>query len=200
MKKRNLSILLASVSLAVFLFFLVTVITDTYLYMDNLGVVIAENRNGFWVGFFKVFTHLGSVYFMAGVSVILLIFDKDKKLAISVAVCLAVVGLLNLFVKLAVARPRPDYALMQEVGKSFPSGHSMISVCFYGYIGYLMFNAKTIFKWFYAIVASVFVLLLGFSRVYLGVHYLSDVLAGFCLGVVVLVVFVAVYHNLRYKK
>lgn len=200
MKNRILPIILGGIAFAVFIFFMVVVVAHMSLPIDKLGEIVAKNRNGFWNGFFKVFTFAGSVYFMIGISLIVLIFDKDKKRALSVGVCLTVVGLINLFVKLGVGRSRPEYSLIEEMGKSFPSGHAMISVCFYGYLTYLYSNMKPILRCFFRISAIVIVFLLGFSRVYLGVHYVSDVIAGWCLGYVVLLLFVLVYNKIRHKK
>ena len=80
---------------------------------------------------------------------------------------------------------------------SFPSGHSMISVAFYGFIGYLFLHSKRDKKIriFVIISAMILTLLIGISRIYLGVHYASDVLAGFVLSLAYLILFVSIFYN-----
>ncbi len=95
-------------------------------------------------------------------------------------------ALLNLILKQMFARPRPDYpqAYLTEPGFSFPSGHAMCSVACYGAIAYLScahmksFRAKLLVS----IGALVISRLIGYSRLYLGVHYITDVLAGWAGG------------------
>lgn len=184
----------SAVALIIFICLLVCVVAGIDLSIDNLGLLWAEHRNTFLNWFFKIYTFTGSVYFMIIVSVLTLVFMKNKKQALALALCLAVVGLLNLFVKLAVARPRPDYGLIEESGKSFPSGHAMISMCYYGFLIYLSQGMKRWAKLSASISLPIAIFTLGMSRVYLGVHYMSDVIAGWCLGFVVLVIFVLLYE------
>ena len=81
-------------------------------------------------------------------------------------------------------RSRPVGALVAETSSSFPSAHSVISVAFYAFVFYLLArNTKCCFSK-YLLISGVFIapILLGFSRLYLSVHYLSDVLAGYAIG------------------
>jgi len=194
MKKNILLTTIFSITLAIFLYLLVMVVIDASLPIDRLGEIIANNRNDFFNCFFRIYTFTGSVYFMIIISVLALIFMKDKKRALALAICLTIVGLLNLFVKLAVARPRPDYGLIEESGKSFPSGHAMISMGYYGFLIYLSQGMRRWAKLSASIILPIAIILLGISRVYLGVHYMSDVIAGWSLGFVILVIFVLIYE------
>lgn len=105
---------------------------------------------------------------------------------------LAITSVLSEAFKVLFHRERPDILkLVEAVGFSFPSGHSMMSTSFYGYMAYLFYvNMKS--KWKYLIIGlfSVTILLIGISRIYLGVHYASDVLAGFSAGLAWLAIFV----------
>jgi len=89
--------------------------------------------------------------------------------------------------KILVHRSRPLGATITELDFSFPSGHATIAVAFYGYLAYLYLRnnkakrAVTIFG------ALIIILLIGFSRLYLGVHYISDVLAGYLVGLLALI-------------
>ena len=81
-------------------------------------------------------------------------------------------------------RGRPLGAIVAETSSSFPSAHALISIAFYAFVFYLLArNAKSNFSK-YLLISALFLIpvLLGFSRLYLGVHYLSDVLAGYAIG------------------
>lgn len=89
--------------------------------------------------------------------------------------------------KLLVARPRPvtNGELVFAHGFSFPSGHALASALFYGSLALLLCysNANNRTKTIGAIILLFWIVLMAYDRVYLGVHYPSDVLGGFCLGV-----------------
>ena len=95
-------------------------------------------------------------------------------------------GILNLLLKQVFVRPRPAYphTYLTETGFSFPSGHAMLSVAFFGAVAYLSYAYLKSFrmKLLVTIAALVISGLIGYSRLYLGVHYLSDVLAGWAAG------------------
>ena len=98
----------------------------------------------------------------------------------------------NQYLKLFFSRPRPvDLMIVEEKGYSFPSGHSMISMAFYGFIIFLIWkylkNKKL--KWLYTILLGILIVLVGTSRIYLGVHYASDVLAGFYFSIAYLIIY-----------
>ncbi|MGC4046145.1 MAG: phosphatase PAP2 family protein [Armatimonas sp.] len=94
---------------------------------------------------------------------------------------------LNSIFKALIARPRPAVSpLVHETSFSFPSGHSMSSVVFYGALAFWLwqkgYGGK--YRWLWFIAATVIALAVGTSRVYLGVHYPTDVLAGFLTGAI----------------
>lgn len=94
--------------------------------------------------------------------------------------------LINQVLKFIVQRPRPDgFRLVSEVGYSFPSGHSMISMAFYGFCAWMVWHYERdrLMKWFLCLCFGCAIGLVGISRIYLGVHYASDVLAGFCVSI-----------------
>ncbi len=88
---------------------------------------------------------------------------------------LLLIGLKTLF-----HRPRPS-AVFASLGYSFPSGHSFFAVTLYGMMAYWLIRETPARRWVWAPTVAL-ILLIGFSRIYLGVHYASDVLAGFCVG------------------
>ena len=98
--------------------------------------------------------------------------------------------------KLFFHRARPSGALIVENSASFPSGHATIAIAFYGFLAYLVLRQinqahflqkMCLIKKYRALILEVsiiIILVIGFSRLYLGVHYLSDVLAGYLVGAV----------------
>ena len=123
------------------------------------------------------------------------LWRSGKKLFIIPLLLSVVGGGVFVFVaKIIFHRPRPELAVYAEHGFSFPSGHAAMAVALYGFLAYvLMRNAKqwrrkvNIFFAAFAIAA-----LIGFSRLYLGVHYFSDVLGGYLAGAVWLVIAIGV--------
>jgi len=92
--------------------------------------------------------------------------------------------------KVAFHRPRPELAVYTERSFSFPSGHAVIAISLYGFIAFVLISRTQVWKRKvnYAMAAAVLALLIGTSRIYLGVHYLSDVWGGFLLGSLWLVI------------
>jgi len=92
--------------------------------------------------------------------------------------------------KLAFHRPRPVEAVLAEYSYSFPSGHASIAVAFYGFLGYLLIRGsvrwKTRVNLFF--LTGTVILLIGLSRILLGVHYISDVWAGYLVGALWLII------------
>ena len=102
-----------------------------------------------------------------------------------VTVNLACVVALNTLLKTIVQRPRPEgFRLVAESGYSFPSGHSMVAMAFFGLLIWMIWRhhrrdaMRVVWCAFFGLV----IVAVGLSRVYLGVHYASDVLAGFCVS------------------
>lgn len=75
---------------------------------------------------------------------------------------------------------------------SFPSGHSMVSMAFYGYLVYLIYKyvKNKYIKWTSITLLSILIFLIGISRIYLGVHYTSDVVGGFLISIAYLIIYI----------
>jgi membrane-associated phospholipid phosphatase len=129
---------------------------------------------------FKLITELGSntIY----LAVILVIFWGINKRFAKVTV-FVVVGssILNYWLKAILKHPRPDPSLWltSSANYSFPSGHAQSSTTFYGWL------SIKIKKWWLLIFGATLIILVGISRIYLGVHWLGDVLAGWGIGIVI---------------
>ena len=132
----------------------------------------------------KFITNFGGAIFVISLTTILFFVIKDKKIGISIITNLGIVTILNQIIKFIMQRPRPtEFRIIEETGYSFPSGHSMVSLAFYGYLIYLIYkyiNNKHL-KRTLIIILSVLICIIGVSRIYLGVHYTSDVLGGFLI-------------------
>jgi undecaprenyl-diphosphatase len=155
--------------------------------------------------FMRSITFLGAEFALACIALaFIVIFWNNKVLSYFskiAAVNLLASSILNEVLKNIFGRQRPDILRLIEItGLSFPSGHSMTGMCFYGFIIYLCLSfGKGAWKYIAAALLSILILLIGISRIYLGVHYASDVLAGFSLGIVWLAVFIAVMNKLHIK-
>ena len=144
-------------------------------------------RNQFWDTFFSMITICGNTITVIILVAISLFFLKKERYLLLIAVC-TTVGMTQLF-KCLVQRTRPDHIrLIVEKGYSFPSGHAMISISLYGFFLYFVYhNVKNKqLRWIFISLLSILILGIGCSRVYLGVHYPSDILGGYCLSLFIL--------------
>jgi membrane protein DedA with SNARE-associated domain len=156
---------------------------------------------------FLIITALGSVEIIGLVGVIVAVILGVRRRWLSLGTWLAALAggaVLNQLLKALFARPRPyfEYPLALETSYSFPSGHATMSLVLYGMLAYFaVLNLRT----WRARTAVVFgitllVLLIGFSRMYLGVHYFSDVVAGFASAGVWLSAVITGAETLRRRK
>lgn len=158
-------------------------------------------RSDFWTGFYKIFTYLGSIYALIVVCLLVVIFCKNKKIKLFSIINLAVVSIGNLLIKFILQRPRPSVIIIAETGFSFPSGHTMMSMAFYGLLIYFIikFCKNKPLKILSSIFIYLVIVMIAYSRIYLGVHYFTDIIGGFMLGGVVLLLTI-IFFNIKYKK
>jgi len=197
MNKRSLKIISFILLTLVFAFILFLVLKYDSNIFDKKGYGFLSNYiSDTNTIIAKFFTFLGSTLFITILCVLSLFLKKYRITIISNT--LITVGI-SQALKFIVRRSRPlDIALIKETGFSFPSGHSMVSAAFYGLIIYLIYKSKMKkqLKMLLIILFSLVILNIGLSRIYLGVHYTTDVLAGFILAAIHLILFV----ELIYKK
>ena len=144
----------------------------------------------------KAITELGGVAFTVLAGVLIFMFCKKNRWFITID--LVGVTLVNQVIKHIIRRPRPNVLrLVEESGYSFPSGHSMVSMAFYGIIIYLVYKnvSNKYLKWILIILLSLLILSIGFSRIYVGVHYFTDVVGGFLLGLAYLIIYINIYNK-----
>jgi membrane-associated phospholipid phosphatase len=96
---------------------------------------------------------------------------------------------INYVMKLFFAKPRPELwpRLISETSFSFPSGHAVGSMVVYGFIAYILARELPSYQRYIYAVASVLIIAIGFSRLYLGVHYPTDIIAGYGVGILWLI-------------
>lgn len=151
----------------------------------------------------KFITNFGGAIFLITLTVILFILIKNKKIGLSIFSNLVIITVLNQLLKRILQRPRPtEFRIIEETGYSFPSGHSMVSMAFYGYLIYLIYKyvKNKYVKWILIVLLSILICSIGVSRIYLGVHYTSDVLGGFLVSISYLVLFISTVNKFFIEK
>lgn len=170
--------------------------------VDNFVEFLSRHRTASATKFLKIVTYLGSVYLLAAISIVCCIAFKNKKNGLFVVCNFAICAVCSTIVKYIVRRARPIWQLVKETGFSFPSAHATLSVAVFGALIYLSFknlNSKPL-KIFIAIFVSLVVLVVGFSRNYLGVHFVTDIVGGYLLGLAVTLIDIAIFEKLIDKK
>ena len=140
----------------------------------------------------KIITFFGSAYWLIGLSIFLLLIIRNRKIGISISINLGLAALTNFLLKQILQRPRPiGHRIIDETGYSLPSGHSMVSMAFYGFLIYLVYKRieNKHLKSFLIALLLVLIINIGISRIYLGVHYTSDVIAGFLVAISYLIIY-----------
>lgn len=219
-QKRIASLALLSVELIIvlFLFIAALIIFSIFAYrvlkwqnhefdffvFDKVALLV----NPVTTSFIQGITFLGNHNFLVPVNLLLIVYflfiKKHKWYSIKVPV-IALGGLLLMtLLKQLFNRPRPLIPLLEPVrGLSFPSGHAMMSVSFYGLLILLVWEyiANRFWKWLLASLLVMLILLIGFSRIYLRLHYFSDVMAGFAAGIIWLSICVGIIGKMeRFSK
>ena len=196
--KNNKYILYISIPLLLIILLITSkVIVGKELYIDKLAyhLFIEKLRNDKLTTFMKLATKLSNPEVMIVIAIISILFCtkliKNKKLSLGIILNLAGITIINQILKFIFRRERPTgYRLIEMSGYSFPSGHAMASLAFYGLLIYI---TKRLVKNKYLKILLItlniaIIILIGVSRIYLGVHYLSDVLTGYSISIIYLLI------------
>lgn len=196
--KNNKYILYISIPLLLVIFLITTkVMVGKELYIDKLAYhfLIEKLRNDKLTTFMKLATKLSNPEVMVVIAIISIMicikFIKNKKLSLGIILNLVGITLINQMLKFIFKRERPTgYRLIEMSGYSFPSGHAMASLAFYGLLIYIIKRLvkNKYLKILLIIINVAIIILIGVSRIYLGVHYLSDVLTGYSISIIYLLI------------
>ncbi|GHU59496.1 phosphatase PAP2 family protein [Clostridia bacterium] len=163
-------------------------------YLDALNHSLAEAVQALeapaLTAFMIAVTTIGEWFVYAPAALLLLIIPKTRrKIGLPVMLTLAASATLNVTLKMLFAIPRPDaHRLIVETGYGFPSGHAMNSTAFVGICVFLFIRGSHKYghKVFIVCLSVLFLILMGLSRVYLGVHNPTDILGGYLAGLIIL--------------
>ena len=124
--------------------------------------------------------------------IFMFVFIKNKMVSFLILINNILNIGINTIIKFFIKRPRPAYKLIKQGGYSFPSGHAMISIAMYGFLIFLInkYIKNKLVKSILIFINILIILLVGISRIYLGVHYTSDVLSGYLISLIYLINFI----------
>ena len=167
---------------------------------DIIGYKIVSTFliSDFTIPIAKFITNFGGTIVLIVLTIVLVILIKNRKIGLSIFTNLAIITILNQLLKRILQRPRPtEFRIIEETGYSFPSGHSMISMAFYGFLIYLIYKyvKNKYVKWISIILLSILICSIGVSRIFLGVHYTSDVLGGFLISISYLIIYIGAVNK-----
>ena len=199
----------------VFVFLFLVMIAMFWVIADE---IVMEHENAFDTFFFNklqqisspgtqrimlFFTFFGSTLFLLPCYIILVVFYLFRR-KFWMAILVVAIGLSStlglFFLKNLFHRPRPLHELIMNVqGFSFPSGHSFSAFTFFGLITYIIWgmHIKILWQSLSSILLFMLCCMVGLSRIYLHVHYASDVVAGFCLSVIWLTIFLWIFRKIQ---
>lgn len=171
---------------------------------DNALTSIIRNLHPQWTGFFSWITQFGdstNIIILFLIIFFVLVYRKKYVDAIWLSLGLAIIaGVISPLLKLFFARERPLLEhLVTETSYSFPSGHATASMVFYGSLIFLvpLFIQTKFWRVGLQICLAIFILLIGISRIYLGVHFPTDILAGYCESLTWLLFTYPIYRKQR---
>jgi len=151
----------------------------------------------------KVITHIGGEKIVLVLAVLAIILIKGLKNKLFLLTGVVGTAGLNVILKHIIQRKRPNInRLIPEEGYSFPSGHSMMSMAFYGMLIFLIFKyvKNTTLKWTLIVILTILLSTIGITRIYLGVHYPSDVIGGFVVSLTYLFILTEIYNKVKIEE
>lgn len=195
--RRNILSILAFIATIIFLGLLREVLTGEVLALDANAyqLVVVYMRREWLTPIMQSISELALPVVLVIMLLAIEAFAPGKRPGACAAVNLILVFILNQLIKEIVQRPRPvGFRLISETGYSFPSGHSMVAMAFYGLLVWMIWHYEEdkFVKYLCSIGFCLCIAAVGLSRVYLGVHYASDVIAGFCVSLAWLAVYTKV--------
>ena len=191
---------------------LITVVILTFLFLSqgynnilkpfDLKIIsyIQSLENEYLTVFYKMITIIADIYQSAIITILLvtfLYFKKHYREALFLAITMTTCGLAMPLLKNIFRRERPNfYRLIEISGYSFPSGHTTSATTMYLTLAIILLSImKKLNKYFVFSIAVLGIVIIGSSRIYLGVHYPTDVMAGICLGISIVSTVYCLYYS-----
>ena len=191
---------------------LITVVILTFLFLSQgynnilkpfdfkIISYIQSLENEYLTVFYKVITIIADTYQSAIITILLvtfLYFKKHYREALFLAITMTTCGLAMPLLKNIFRRERPNfYRLIEISGYSFPSGHTTSATTMYLTLAIILLSImKKLNKYFVFSIAVLGIVIIGSSRIYLGVHYPTDVMAGICLGISIVSTVYCLYYS-----
>ena len=191
---------------------LITVVILTFLFLSqgytnilkpfDLKIIsyIQSLENEYLTVFYKMITIIADTYQSAIITILLvtfLYFKKHYREALFLAITMTTCGLAMPLLKNIFRRERPNfYRLIEISGYSFPSGHTTSATTMYLTLAIILLSImKKLNKYFVFSIAVLGIVIIGSSRIYLGVHYPTDVMAGICLGISIVSTVYCLYYS-----
>ena len=200
MKKK---LFLAILFLILFLINTYLVLTNKLIGFDNaIYKILTSNNSQILTNYFKLFTKLGnSMTIIIIMCCFLVILDAKNRVKLA-SILFSTAGL-NKLIKIIIKRPRPSHLhLIVAKGFSYPSGHAMGSMSLYGFLLYLVYKKikNKYLKVFLITILIYIIITIGLSRIYLGVHYASDVIGGYLLSLSIILMLEIICDKLKIKE
>lgn len=196
-KNTKVAIAIAACLLSVFVYIALLVVQDKTIGFDTAILHAINTQSTAWLDYgMPVIAHAGDIITVLALSLVLCgVLYRMRKLPAIATVIVAVGGAvaLNAGLKVLFQRDRPELwdLFVYESTFSFPSGHALITSAFVVTVICILWHTK--WRYWALAIGSIYGFLVGFSRLYLGVHYPTDVLAGWCVGIAwALIVYVVV--------
>jgi len=193
MKNFDNIIIVNLVSLMLFFFVLIELLNSGILIKLDLFINMAmpQIRNSFFTSLSILIDVIFDLVSMIIISILLSVFllrRYCKKFALFFSMTILLDALVLLVLKDIIMRPRPLNGIISKTDFSFPSGHTADAVVFFGFLTYIIMrkSESRSIKGITISISSFMILLIGFSRIYLNVHWLTDVMGGFGLGLFIL--------------
>lgn len=195
--RKNLRVIVVCTCVLVFLMILEDVYDVESMRLDRAAywLIVEHLRTPWLTPVMESFSALATPVSLVVLLLAVAAFAPGKRPGMCCAVNLVLVVVINQVLKFIIQRPRPDgFRLATASGFSFPSGHSMAAMAFFGLLAWLVwkYEADRRLRRLYATGFALVIVMIGVSRIYLGVHYASDVLGGFCLSMAWLAVYTRV--------
>lgn len=206
--KKNRWTVLFIVAFVITAVWVIQLMLDIEPYVDRLTRdMVVWLEDSFLMEPFQFITHLGSSFFLypfvISVAILLFIWYRDYVPALFFAGGVYLANLINKGIKFITARERPSISpYFNAEGYSFPSGHAMVSLICYGLLAYFLIHKlkKTWQIITVQLASAILIFLIGMSRYILNVHYLTDVLAGFFFGILLLISYIFLYERIQQKR